>query len=161
LTGELGKASERLERAAAELSKAREMEEVAKQAAQQAAQASQKLERDLEDAKQAHAEDLGRHQEVLGGELEKRKVIEQELANAEVTRDAVTEQSNSKSLQIASLEAKIKALDDRLLDHTVRLDEQHSVIVSQRQTIGHLERQCERQNEHIAELERQTKNGDS
>ncbi|MBF6615504.1 MAG: DNA-binding protein [Candidimonas sp.] len=160
LTGELAKANERLERAAAELSKAREMEEVARQAEQQAVQASQQLERELEDAKQAHAEDLGRHQEVLAGELEKRKVIEGQLANAEVTRDAVSEQSNSKSLQLASLEAKIKALDDRLLDHTVRLDEQHSVIVSQRQTVGHLERQNERLNEHIAQLEQQAKNGD-
>lgn len=143
LTGELALANERLERCTADLNKSREQEAGAKQAASIAEQALQALEREVEDAKQTHAEEIGRHQEALSGEKEKRVTLEKKLAQVQLTCDALSEQSNSKTTQLASANAKINGLEERLVDQRIRVDEQHTVLSSQRQSIAHLERQIE------------------
>lgn len=157
LTGELAKAQERLDRAGRELEEARAQEGSAKQAAQTAERTAQQLERDLTAAHHSHAEELGRHKEALAGEHEKRQALEAKLSQAEVTRDALSEQFNTRTLHLTQAEAKIKALEDRMLDQTIRLDEQHSIILSQRSTIAHFEQQCSRQTEQIERLQQELK----
>ncbi|MBA1280325.1 DNA-binding protein [Stutzerimonas stutzeri] len=143
LTGELAKATEKLERANFELNEARESEANAINASLLAEQTSQQLKREMEDAKQAHAEDVGRQQEVLAGERAKREAAESKLAQVQLTCDAVSEQLNTRTTQLAGANAKIKGLEERLSDIAIRADEQHSVILSQRQSIAHHERQIE------------------
>lgn len=140
LTGELARAKEKLEQSELELERARALEARANEAAEAAERSSEQLVRDLEQAKHNHAEELGRHQEALSGEREKRHTIEKKLNQVQVTCDALSEQSNAKRAELASANSKIKGLEDRVVEQGIRLEEQRSVISSQRQSVIHLER---------------------
>jgi len=143
LVAELTLVKDRLERGDTELHEAREAASIARQEAGEATARATAAEQALAETKQAHAEDQGRNQEALAGELEKRKAVENRLAQVQITCDALSEQINSKNNHLASANTQIKGLENQLVERGLRLEEQRSEMSSKRQSITHLERQVE------------------
>lgn len=140
-TTELAQLAERLEYARGEMHEAKELAEQSRQQAEESRLAASAAARELEAAKQAHAQEQGRHQAELATEQEKRQEAEKLLSQTRITCDALSEQMNAKKAELASANTKIKGLNDRIADQAMLVEEQRSSIYNTRQAVIRLERQ--------------------
>mgnify|MGYP005985315101 CR=1 FL=1 len=140
-TAELAQLAERLEHSRSELQETKEANRQLRQQADDSRQQAEELRRALDTANQEHAQAQGRSEAELATEQDKRKEAEKLLGQVRITCDALSEQMNAKTAELASANAKIKGLNERIVDLNLLTEEQRSSLHNTRQAVIRLERQ--------------------